>query len=183
MRIATKFSLITAALIVIVCALFQVSSFLVFSHKIDSLIYENYKEKVVNISLLAYEKDELFFEGTLKDQKEGKNRVIDKLRILYRNQKNSEFYPFVIKSSGDVVVHPTLELGQQIFDKSVLDMFKKTKSGSFEYVYKGVPKWYVFEKYEPWDWVICMTTTVGEKPDCDVVYVLVNVIFFAYGSD
>ncbi|MBF0387249.1 MAG: methyl-accepting chemotaxis protein [Candidatus Omnitrophica bacterium] len=177
MRIGTKFSLITAAAIIVVCVLYQAASFLVFSGRLDSLVYELYQEKVNHYALLAYEQDELFFEGIRKDQSEGQKRVIDKLRVLYRDKPDEVTYPFIVKVSGEMVVHPALDSSEVVFTGAILDKIAKAQSGHFYFTHKGVPKWYVFEKYEPWNWAICMTTSQALKSRTLMSFMFGSVIF------
>ncbi|MBF0595719.1 MAG: methyl-accepting chemotaxis protein [Candidatus Omnitrophica bacterium] len=177
MRIGTKFSVITAISIVIVCILYQVASFLVFSRKIDAMTYDLYQEKVDRFALLAYEQDELVFEGVHKDVSVAQDRVKDKFRILYRDLKDNVTYPFVMKSNGEIVVHPRLSPGERPLSQDVVDIISKSKTGTFNFTYKGVAKWYVFEKFEPWGWVFCMTTSQADKNRTLMIFLYGSIIF------
>ncbi len=172
MKLGTKFSLTTVAIVVVLCGLLEFTSLFVFSRKIHALNKELFAEKLDRLVLRAYEEDELFFEGIYGDIKEGQRRVLSKLDSLYRNQKDPVTFPFIVDTAGKIVVHPaesrwkkafrhSLEKGNSMFNKETLRFMLQHKEGEFEYADpdEGVKKWIVFKTYEPWKWIFCMTTS------------------------
>ncbi|MFH1479437.1 MAG: ATP-binding protein [Candidatus Omnitrophota bacterium] len=163
MRLGVKFSLTTIIIVVSLGVLLVAISAFIFSKAIYSLDKELFSEKVDRLVLLAYEQDELIFEGLYDDESDAKRRVLDKFRIIYRKQKDNVTFPFIIDFSGKTIVHPESEKHPRVFDKKTLAFINKEKQGDIEYDCHGVRKWCVFKAYEPWGWVFCMSTSIQNK--------------------
>ncbi len=172
MRLGTKFSLTTVLIVVVFSFLLEVTSVFVFSRKIHALNQELFVHKLEDFVQLAYEQDELFFEGVYKDLKEGQWRLLNKIDILYRNKRDAVTFPFIVDTGGRIVVHPaesrwkkafrhSWEKGDLMFDENIQAFMLRLKEGEFEYVdpREGIKRWVVFKTYEPWNWVFCMTTS------------------------
>lgn len=180
MKLSTKLSLVTVLIVIVLSASLEFISLWVFSRAIHSLNQDFFLQKVNQLILLAYEQDELFFEGVYEDEQEPQWRVKDKINIAYRQEKPKETYAFVIDLDGNIVVHPAISQWgekvdknagkQEVFDKKILAFMKKNKEGDIEYTSGGVRKWYVFKVYEPWNWVFCMTTTIANRDKAIVAF-------------
>jgi len=173
MKLSLKISLITIVIIVVFSILLQSISIAIFSNAIHSLNKKLFMDKINKLILLAYEQDELFFEGVYDSEIESKLRVKDKINIEYREQKDPIVFPFIIETNGRIVAHPAYsqwsgrlqdkEEGKQIFDNTTLAFMQKKKEGELEYTSAGVRRWCVFKIYEPWNWIFCITTTIANK--------------------
>lgn len=80
------------------------------------------------------------------------------LRIIRQNylaDADENFYPFILDSNAQVMLHPVLSFG----DKSVAELdfvqtMLNTPAGNFKYRYLEEDKWLVYARFEPWDWVV-----------------------------
>lgn len=153
----------TVVLIVVLAVLLGGAGVFVFSRELDLLSRKFFMEKVDRLVSLAYEQDELFFEGVYEDDISGRKRVIDKIRIIFRQEKNLETFPFVVDDDGKVVIHPEHEEGMAMFTGSALSFLKGHDEGDFEETHDKIRRWYVFKKYRPWHWTFCMTMTVEQR--------------------
>lgn len=131
--------------------------------KLHSLNRYFFSEQLNQLNLLAYEQDELFFEGVYRDQKDGQYRVIDKIRINYRTRKNKTLFLFIVDTSGRVILHPEEERDKQLFDANISKLMMKQNEGEIEYSQGGIRTWCVFKLYKPWNWIFCMTMPVHER--------------------
>ena len=189
MRLRSKFSFAAAGIVVLLSVLLEGVSLFVFNNQILALNRELFDEKVDRLVSLAYEQEELFFEGIYKDVKDGQQRVITKLDILYRNnQKDSITYPFVVDTKGKLISHPAesrwrnafktkWEKGDQVFNEKQMAAILSDKEGEFKFRPPGEPqRWVVYTLYEPWGWVFCMTTTTKHLSRATVSFI--GIAFF-----
>jgi hypothetical protein len=171
MRLGVKFSLTNIVIVVSLSILLELASFLVFSKAIHSLEKKLFNEQVERLLLLAFEQDELIFEGLYNDEKNAQMRVVDKFRIIYRKQKNNVTFPFIIDTNGKVIAHPESEKDIQMFDKDSLTFMNNQKEGELEYSYNGIRKWCVFKTFKPWNWIFCMTTSMYKKNEAIIPFI------------
>lgn len=165
MRFGIKFAVTVIIIVVVLSVFLELASLLVFSTALHSLNKKLFYEQADRLSLLAYEQDELFFEGYYNDEDSAKLRVLDKIRIMYRKEKDSDVFPFAVDSSGKVIIHPDSGAHSSIFSQKELAFIKAHKQGEIEYLCPGhkARLWCVFKTYEPWGWVFCVTTPVLNK--------------------
>jgi len=174
MKLGVKFSLMTIVIVVALSVSLELISLVVFSKAMHSLNKELFSEKIDRLVMMAFDQDELFFEGVYDNETGGQWRVIDKIRIGYRTQKDEETFPFVIDTNGKIILHPAEsrwggkfdtkeEKGGQVFDPGILAFMVEKKEGEVEYLRNGVRTWCVFKTFEPWNWIFCMTTPVQNK--------------------
>ncbi|HBG61983.1 MAG TPA: hypothetical protein DDX37_09165 [Candidatus Omnitrophica bacterium] len=179
MKLGVKFTLTTTILIVILGAVLEIISLFIFTRAMHTLNKKLFVQKIDQLLIIAYEQDELFFEGIYKDDGVAKFRVIDKLRIEYRNEKDNITFPFIVDNTGKIILHPIYEKGYQYFDKGIMQQISKDKTGEFEYNHNSLKKWYVFSEYEPWNWFFCMTTTIHKKNEPIINFIVVTLIIAA----
>ncbi|MDD5129427.1 MAG: ATP-binding protein [Candidatus Omnitrophica bacterium] len=171
MKLATKFSLITVIIVIVLSFLLELFSLMVFNRATHDLHKRLFMGEVQRFAFLAYEQDELYFEGVYADESESRMRVEDKIRIEYRNNKDPATFPFIIETSGKTVLVPENSpwgedlktKNNRIFDENALAFMRQHKEGELEYFSLGERRWCVFKTYEPWNWIFCMTTTVQNK--------------------
>jgi methyl-accepting chemotaxis protein len=92
----------------------------------------------------------------MRDQylKQAQNDLVANLRSQYYSEKSST-YPFIINSSGIVVMHPTLDTGSTgLRDLAFIKTILSRKNGELRYTYNGVEKWSCFVEYAPFGWII-----------------------------
>ncbi|MDD5065898.1 MAG: ATP-binding protein [bacterium] len=171
MKLRTKFSLITVVAVVILSVLLEFISIFIFTRQIHTLNKELFSEKLDRLVLFAYEQDELFFEGVSQTIKDGQRRTHAKLDVIYRNDKDPNTFIFVVDGNGKVIFHPAesrwrnifnyqLRKDDVLFSKDISDLISQNNEGEFEYISPDRKQnWVVYKKYEPWNWVFCMTTT------------------------
>ncbi|MBU1125402.1 MAG: PAS domain S-box protein [Candidatus Omnitrophica bacterium] len=171
MKLATRFSLITTGIVIILSFLLESISLTVFNKATHDLQKRLFMEGINRFIFLAYEQNELFFEGIYENESESKARVKDKIRIKYREDKDAVTFPFIIETNGKIVLIPAyspweagLKKNANIFGQDALAYIRENKEGEFEYrSIDGKRMWCVFKIYEPWDWIFCMTTTIENK--------------------
>lgn len=171
MKLGTKFSLTTIAVIFVISVLLELISIFIFTRQIHTLNKDLFSEKLDRLVSFAYEQDELFFEGVSESIQDGQRRTQAKLDALYRNYKDPGTFIFVVDSAGKIIFHPAesrwrdvfayqLKKGDILFGKDALTAISQNNEGEFNCTSPdSIKSWCVFKKYEPWDWVFCMTTT------------------------
>ncbi len=163
MRIKTRTVLLSIVTVVIVGLLMGLAGVFLINREIRQLNTKLFNEKVTKLTQIAYQQDELFFEGTYNDIAEAHQRVLDSLRILYRDEKDESTYPFILSEDGRVIIHPTMTTGEPFTDFVKIDQIKKEATGELQYMRDGVDRWGVYKTYDPWKWTFCYTTTVSLK--------------------
>lgn len=182
MRLGVKFSIITIAIVLILSVLLEFVSLRVFSSRINELDEKLFRAQLDALTSLAYEQDELFFEGVYAHESEGQSRVIDTMHMQYREAKDPVTFAFIVDTNGAVVVHPAATRwgeaeglravnGTGFFDDSMISIIREQKRGEIEYTNGGIKKWCMFTTYEPWNWVFCMTTSMKNKNRAVVSFV------------
>ena len=171
MKLGVKYSLTTIIIIVVLSVFLELISIFVFNKAIHSLNKELFSERVDRLLLLAYEQDELIFEGLYSDEITAQMRVVDKFRIIYRKNKDKVTFPFIVDTSGKVIIHPEEEKDKQLFDKDIVAFMRKQKEGAIEYSYRGIREWCVFKTFKPWNWVFCMTMSTHNKNKAIISFV------------
>jgi len=90
--------------------------------------------------------------------------VIKTLREIYYTENNQQIYPFIIDTDARVVMHPILETGDlSLQHHNSIDKFFVSAKGDFITKYHGVTKWYIFQHFKPWNWVICYAVPLNIK--------------------
>ncbi len=171
MKLGTKFSLTAVSIVILLSILLEGTSILVFSKKIHALNVTLFEEKLDRLVSMAFEQDELVFERTGQDPEVARSYIIDRLETIYRNDKDSITFPFILDEAGQMVVHPVVsrwsnafryawKKEEVVFDKKILNMMLHREAGEFEYGSPdGLRRWCVFKRYQPWGWIFCMTTS------------------------
>ncbi|MCM8831491.1 MAG: PAS domain S-box protein [Candidatus Omnitrophica bacterium] len=163
MRLKSKFSAITFITVIFLSLCIEVVAIFIFYQHQNILIKNLFSEKLTKIISLAAESDELFFENLYGSEEAAKERFLDKLRVIYRKQKDAKEYPFVIKKDGSLLIHPYLPTGEKILNYKQVDFINKVRKGEIVYFYKGIKYWAIFENFKAWDWNFLMTIPVREK--------------------
>ncbi len=184
MKIKTKIVLLTTGTVVVVGLVLGSLGIFLFNQEINKLNKQLFAEKVLRMTLLAYEQDELVFEGVYDDVKEAQARVLDKIRTIYRDEKDETMFPFIVSSDGKIVLHPTRPGDEKFSDDLDLGQFLKsneadadsTIGGVIEYTTNGEKRWGLTGYYEPWQWFFCYTTTVTEKNSAIYSFLLLTII-------
>jgi len=185
-KLGVKYSMMTVLTVIVLSLFLEGISLFLFSQKIHAVSLELAQEKLDRLANFAYQQDELFFEGLYSDEFVGRLRLIDKLRIDYRQIKDNVSYVFIVDDQGKAVLHPAesrwggksqwkVEKGQRIFNESLMKKIREKKTGEFEYSWHGVRKWCVFRVYEPWGWVFCETTSIAKRDKALVFFLWISV--------
>lgn len=99
------FSLLGMGIITLIMIYISIRS---FRDEMNSLTTKLYTERIEKLLFEAREHDNMYFEGLYQSQQEAKERVIDQLRVYYRDNLGSQTYPFILTTDGKIVVHPFL---------------------------------------------------------------------------
>ena len=89
---------------------------------------------------------------------DAQNSVIEKIQHDFYNDKESKLaklniYPFVVNTSGSIVIHPTLKIGEKFNDDGFVQKLISGESG-FKYSYEGVNKIIFATSMKEWNWII-----------------------------
>jgi methyl-accepting chemotaxis protein len=66
-------------------------------------------------------------------------------------------YVYIMSEAGRVVHHPTLDVGHDLSEHGFIQEMLEKKQGEQDYGWRGDRKWMVFDRYEPWGWIIGFT--------------------------
>ncbi|MBF0386453.1 MAG: PAS domain S-box protein [Candidatus Omnitrophica bacterium] len=185
MKLGIKYLLMTVFIVLLLSVSLEGISLNLFSRKIHDLTKDLFTEKLDRLTALAYQQDELYFEGVYKDIDTGRQRLIDKLGIDYRMLKDQTSYVFVIDTTGKVILHPAesrwgttfrnkIEKGKPIFPEAAMNYMNAVRQGEYSYTWHGIKKWCVFKMYEPWGVFFCQTTSVANRDNVVMSFLLVS---------
>lgn len=158
--------LITMALvtIIVIVSLFTRTS---LTRIINSKQSEVYKEKLSTLHTAMERKNKRLeltgMEEAYRDDFQA--QLLSEFRDLYYNEDIQRIYPFIVDSSGSVILHPVLSHGDTSISKSdfVLQVLEM-KSGDFYYTYSdGTPKWAQFQEFKEWGWIVGYSMPIEEK--------------------
>ena len=86
------------------------------------------------------------------------------LRKNYYTQPDPAIYPFILHTSGTVIMHPVLARGDQSMNASVITKtLISADDGQFDAIYRGQPNWYRYRSFEEWEWVIAYAVPLSIK--------------------
>ncbi len=73
-------------------------------------------------------------------------------------------YPFIIDTTGHVVLHPRLEPGSnRIKEEDFTRVMLAHKTGVQQYRWQGEDKWMVYRTFDPWQWTVAYAIKSTEK--------------------
>ena len=84
-----------------------------------------------------------------------KQSALTVLRKSYYTKPDPAIYPFIIDTSGTVIMHPELAEGDPtIKETEIAKQMLSSNDGHFDAVYLGQAKWYRYRSFDDWGWVI-----------------------------
>ncbi len=89
---------------------------------------------------------------------------LEVIKKTYYKEENPEVYPFILDWKLNVVLHPDLPAGDS--SMAEIEAFYRLKYKNLHELnasYRGEMKWYVFEHFDPWNWIIVYTVPLREK--------------------
>ncbi|HEB69896.1 MAG TPA: PAS domain S-box protein, partial [Desulfobulbus sp.] len=125
-----------------------------------------YSEKIESIREFLHRRDTRLrrtglVEAYFEDFKEASLKV---LRQTYYKHADQNIYPFIIDIEGKVVMHPTLPEGDlSLATTELVAKMLTVDKGNFDYTYLGQKKWFIFKRFQQWNWVICYTVPLNIK--------------------
>lgn len=91
-----------------------------------------------------------------------KKSAVDILELtLYGNAILSP--PTILDSSYQIVMHSTLPVGKIFIEQDEIKSKLSSKSGQFTAKHQGETKWFIYKKFEPWNWTILYSIPVNTK--------------------
>lgn len=134
---------------------------------IDADQREVFSEKIARIYSTIERKDRrLKLTGIVEAyQDDFQQQVLEEFRDLYYTPNTQTVYPFILDTSGKLLLHPVLPYGDTSlknteFAKNIIEI----QNGDFYYTYSdGVKKWTLFRTYDEWGWIIGYTIPIEEK--------------------
>ncbi len=97
---------------------------------------------------------------------EAQAQVLAQLREEHygdREIQNDDIYPFIVTSDADMVMHPSIPVGDSVAQYDFAKQMVTTENGSFRYLFKGEYKWMFVRQFEPWDWTIAYAVPEAVK--------------------
>jgi serine phosphatase RsbU (regulator of sigma subunit)/HAMP domain-containing protein len=84
-----------------------------------------------------------------------KSSLLKKMRNTYYVGDELRMYPFIIDTSGSVVMHPVFPRGDKTLSgQDYVQKMLSLRNGDFDYVYYGEKKWCIAKLFEDWNWVV-----------------------------
>ena len=130
-----------------------------------------YKDKLeVLYNKLSTVNDRLKKTGMVEVYEHGfKESILEEWKSLYYTNEHREIYPFVCDVDYKMIMHPTLSLGvehlelssalnasiYEVDESGEVGKLKPNSFGTFLFEFQGEEKWYVYQQYKPFGWIIC----------------------------
>lgn len=133
---------------------------------IDQSQNEVYAEKIAAIkSSLARRHERLKQTGLVEAYVDDfKQSSLEVLRQTYYDDPDQPVYPFIIDDDGKVVMHPLLASGDLSLEQTaIVRQMLAAQKGNFTTDFQGREKWYLFEHFPEWNWVIGYTVPLDLK--------------------
>lgn len=150
---------------------------------------KGYRERVERI-LAILDKSFLNLQATGEteiSEKDFQDRIIRDLRLFYYTAEDMQMYPVLIKKNGEIVMHPYLKKGDNIFAAfpSLASMLTPNDGNFFFTDDKGQRMSCLFKHYKPWNWKVAVIASeesfYGDAHAFEnrmLFHVLVSVILF-----
>jgi len=121
---------------------------------------KEYKERVERI-LAILDKSFLNLQATGMpeiSEKDLQNRIIRDLRLFYYTAEDMHMYPVLVKKSGEIVMHPYLETGDNILATvpDLAGMLERNDGDFFFTDDAGKRMCCLFRNYQPWNWLVAI---------------------------
>lgn len=142
--------------------LIAVIGFLLANSKLTRIIDENqnsmYEERLEVIwNTLARSDERLHKTGWVETYAEDfKKTAVQSLRESYYNDPGQPIYPWILDAEGRVVLHPILPEGDGSLKnhEGMMRLMQGIDQGNFNSKYNGQNKWYIYRRFDAWDWII-----------------------------
>ncbi|MBN2628745.1 MAG: HAMP domain-containing protein, partial [Spirochaetales bacterium] len=134
---------------------------------IDQSQLSIYQERLeIIIEELSRSNDRLKMTGLYDIYSEDfqKKALEDISQTYYRQDDNPRIYPFILDWRLNVILHPTLPRNDSsLADYEEFYRLKYKNLSELTASYRGEKKWYVFEHFDPWNWIVVYTVPMKEK--------------------
>ncbi len=140
-----------------------------FKRIIDESQESLYREKLTIISNELILTDErLRDSGNYElNKKKYQNSVLEMLSRSYYSGSIRSGFPVILDSFMQIVLHPSLPAGTSLKD---MDLPESTdipveipEPGQINTGVAGEPRWYVYEEFDPWEWLLIYSVPLSEK--------------------
>lgn len=92
------------------------------------------------------------------------NSILTQFRKAYYSQDELTVYPFIVDREFNVVLHPTVPKDSDLLAQyNWTELMPAPHQGQFTTNLMGVDKWYIYQEFAPWGWLVCYTVPVSEK--------------------
>ncbi|MBF9017930.1 MULTISPECIES: ATP-binding protein [unclassified Oceanispirochaeta] len=92
------------------------------------------------------------------------NSVLSQFRKAYYSEDELTVYPFIVDHEFKVILHPTVPKDSDLLDQyNWTELMPAPHQGQFTTQFMGVDKWYIYQEFAPWGWLVCYTVPVSEK--------------------
>ncbi|MDC7218966.1 MAG: response regulator [Spirochaetales bacterium] len=142
-----------------------------------------YREKL-EIILNELERQERTLQSTgLPDayRHDIQEMTLESIADTYYNLDLGDIYPFITNYNFDMILHPNISfMGLNREEKAMMDRLVTGERGTFYTGFRGDQKWYIYQVFEPWDWIVSFTVSVENKYKDAISYrrIMITLIFF-----
>ena len=164
--IKTKLILLTVGTLLIL----NTSTFLISRIQLTRIINSsqiNLYEEKINIIIKEMERAEERLEKTGSREvyvDDFQESFLQNLSRTYYGRKDTGVYPFILDRDLSVILHPDLSRGEtSLRTLEEIQYIRETAASDIYLTYRGVEKWYIFETFEPWDWIVVFCVPLKEK--------------------
>jgi len=171
---------------------------------VDNSQNEMYEQKVAIIhNIIARENEKLQKTGLVEAYREDfQNAIIEELRDNYYGDSSASIYPFIFSSDMKMVMHPNLQSG--VIEKRIIEVFKseidfrnknlvdyseenivfKEDEGHFYSSFQDQTKWYIYKRFEKWDWIVVFAVPTEIKYQSVTEFknkiVIIDIVLFTF---
>ena len=162
MSFKIKLIFIFAVTLFVVILIFLFIGGILIKNDLEILNNTIFQERITKFMDRIRSEDNMYFDGTYSSEDDAKDNVIDYIRIFYRDNEDENSFPYIIDSSGNIIVSPEDDKKNE----SNLDLLKEMagkESGEIYYDYSGRDSWMIFQYYDSWEWYVVYTVPMIEK--------------------
>ncbi len=97
-------------------------------------------------------------------QNDFQTAFLSTMQSTYYAQSIIHIKPIILDPAGKILLHPSLHKGESLSgsDASINEKFAD-EQGNFYSEFSGDPSWYIYKKFEPWNWIILYAVPLEVK--------------------
>jgi PAS domain S-box-containing protein len=91
-------------------------------------------------------------------------QVLAKIGDIYFDDEHDAVYPFIMDLDLNIIIHSNPNfppLSEE--EKEEAYPYIQTHENSFDLLFRGEQRWYIYEAFEPWGWLVSFSIPLDEK--------------------